>query len=396
MALVDYSESENSDTEETTTGKEASKSSSTAAKPAFQTVVDRSNPHKIRVNLPSTSRNGDSGDQEEDQPVPKRAKLGAGTVGGFNAILPAPKRSVRTTGEQGARRGGLGSGISLKTGATPGFSREPEPAPDANEDRHNESENIATGKDNGTVASRDGDPASLAPDHQAESKPNEVRKKQGNPMMFKPLSVAKKTQKKKPTSTNGSAVRTDNSSGHLAQPKEPPKVSLFSAADSKDDDIRQTNRDSVYKPIIYEPQSDSAPLTTLTVSNPYLDEEEPMSQGYIPESSTNDVNGSQSLDSIASDLNLSAAAKRQLLGRQRRDQSAINVINFNTDQEYQANELLRQAGEQVQHNPVRSIAPGKHSLQQLVNAVSNQKDALEEQFASGRRNRKEAGSKYGW
>ena len=104
----------------------------------------------------------------------------------------------------------------------------------------------------------------------------------------------------------------------------------------------------------------------------------------------------QSLDSIASDLNLSDSAKRQLLGRQRGNTSIINVVNFNTDQEYAANEILRQAGEQVQHNPVRSIAPGEHSLKQLVNAVSNQKDALEEQFASGRRNKKEAGSKYGW
>ncbi|KAI4212115.1 MAG: hypothetical protein LQ351_005145 [Letrouitia transgressa] len=395
MALVNYSESDNSDTEETTTEKEALKSSSTGAKPAFQRVVDRSNPHKIRVNLPSTSKDGDSAEQNEDQPASKRAKLGAGTNSGFNALLPAPKRSVRTTGGQGAHGGVFRSGVSLKTGAAPGFSREPEPVPDTNEDKLNESENIAPGKHEDT-GTRDETPVSFAPDHQAKNEPKEVQKMQRNPMMFKPLSVAKKIPKKKPTSTNGLTTRTNNSSGHLAQRKEPPKVSLFSAADSKNDDIIQTNGDSVYKPIVYEPESDSTPLNTLTASNPYFDEQEPMGQGYIPEISANDVNGSLSLDSIASDLNLSAAAKRQLLGRQRRDQSAINVINFSTDEEYQANKLLRQAGEQVQHNPVRSIAPGKHSLQQLVNAVSNQKDALEEQFASGRRNRREAGSKYGW
>jgi hypothetical protein len=32
----------------------------------------------------------------------------------------------------------------------------------------------------------------------------------------------------------------------------------------------------------------------------------------------------------------------------------------------------------------------------LVNAASSQKEALEESFAAGRRNKKEAGSKYGW
>ena len=48
-------------------------------------------------------------------------------------------------------------------------------------------------------------------------------------------------------------------------------------------------------------------------------------------------------------------------------------------------------------NPVKSVmGGGKHSLQQLVNLVSNQKDALEEGFAMGRRNKKEAGAKYGW
>ncbi|KAI4156855.1 MAG: hypothetical protein LQ346_009128, partial [Caloplaca aetnensis] len=92
-----------------------------------------------------------------------------------------------------------------------------------------------------------------------------------------------------------------------------------------------------------------------------------------------------------------------LFGRQQQHPTAsssatVNIVTFNTDAEYASNELLRQAGEQqqAQHNPVRALAPGKHSLKQLVSAASNQKDALEEQFASGRRNRKEAGSKYGW
>ena len=108
---------------------------------------------------------------------------------------------------------------------------------------------------------------------------------------------------------------------------------------------------------------------------------------------------SQSLDDIAGDLNLSAAERRQLFGRQkagRGGQSALNVINFNTDKEYLHNEELRAAGEQVALNPVRAIAPGKHSLKQLVNAAVQQKDALEESFAKGKSNRQEASSRYGW
>ena len=105
----------------------------------------------------------------------------------------------------------------------------------------------------------------------------------------------------------------------------------------------------------------------------------------------------QTLGSIASDLKLSKSDRRQLFGRRGQPAgTAINVVNFNTDQEYAANEALRASGEQVQHNPVRAIAPGKHSLKQLVNAATGQKEALEESFATGRKNKKEAGSKYGW
>jgi hypothetical protein len=75
---------------------------------------------------------------------------------------------------------------------------------------------------------------------------------------------------------------------------------------------------------------------------------------------------------------------------------AINLVNFNTDQEYAHNEELRASGETIQHNPLRTVQPGKHSLRQLVSAASTQKDALEESWAAGRRNKKEAGNKYGW
>jgi hypothetical protein len=107
---------------------------------------------------------------------------------------------------------------------------------------------------------------------------------------------------------------------------------------------------------------------------------------------------SQSLDDIAGDLNLTIAQRRQLFGRQKdgRLQSATKVINFNTDQEYLHNEELRASGQQTMHNPVRSIAPGKHSLKQLVNAAQSQKEALEESFNKGRSNRAEASSRYGW
>jgi hypothetical protein len=72
------------------------------------------------------------------------------------------------------------------------------------------------------------------------------------------------------------------------------------------------------------------------------------------------------------------------------------MVNFSADEQYAANEEIRAKGETASINPVRGIAPGKHSLKQLVNAAATQADALEEHFAQGKRNRNEAGSRYGW
>lgn len=87
---------------------------------------------------------------------------------------------------------------------------------------------------------------------------------------------------------------------------------------------------------------------------------------------------------------------RQLRGRNARS-GPINIVDFNVEQEYNINEQNRALGLTLpQANPLRSIAPGKHQLSSLLNAAQSQKTALEEHFAEGKRNKKEAGSKYGW
>ncbi|KAL9033372.1 MAG: hypothetical protein Q9180_005980 [Flavoplaca navasiana] len=401
--LVDYSESEGSEAEDKQESSKVQKPSANAAKPAFQKVVDRSDPRKIRVNLLDTAKDSVDAKEDEEGPPTKRAKVGAGAFGGFNSLLPAPKRAAAAINGglhgTGAKRGGLGIGVNLKTGAVPGFSREPMPesSPKMEEDEYTmdrdlslEGRNDQTGD---TSAGVNETPEISRP--QSMERPPEQPKKQGNAMMFKPLSVARKPQKKKPGVPNGNAAHAQNHFEPLPPPPKPaPKVSLFSAGHAQDEPVNNTTSSGTYQPMIYGAQEPRNSAKNATLSeNPYMDipvaAEEPVAQPDFAQ-------GPQSLNSIASDLNLSASAKRQLLGRQNHNTSAINVVNFNTDQEYAANEMLRQAGEQVQHNPVRAIAPGKHSLKQLVNAASNQKDALEEQFASGRRNKKEAGSKYGW
>ncbi|KAL3423603.1 hypothetical protein PVAG01_05350 [Phlyctema vagabunda] len=409
MGLVDYSDSEGSEEETPAPAPvPAPKTTAAGSKPTFQKVVDRANPGKIRVSLPQISAPSAT---KEDGPPAKRAKTGGGAFGGFNSFLPAPKRAGASSnatlgGGQASRKGGLGAGVNLKTGAAPGFSREPEP----------EREYTAREDEDAPSSGGAGSGLSLPPPKSSlgsvDQKPAEEVKLVGKPLMFRPLSVARKTTKKKKTTVGSTSIPTANP----AQPTMPqttteekaaprPKVSLF----SMDDEVPSTTVPATsgeYEPLMYEPDTEAgagAGAGQDGHESGYANYESAGSQYSAAAPTVPDPSQSQSLADIAGDLNLSAAERRQLFGRQKGGAqgqqshfSATKVINFNTDKEYQHNEELRAAGEQVVHNPVRAIAPGKHSLKQLVNAAQSQKDALEESFAKGKSNRAEASSRYGW
>ncbi|KAK1986998.1 mitotic checkpoint regulator, MAD2B-interacting-domain-containing protein [Colletotrichum cereale] len=224
----------------------------------------------------------------------------------------------------------------------------------------------------------------------------------GKPMMFKPLSVARKPKKKTPVSAPAAAQKPTSTGGRGSEARDAPapapaptpatkKVSLFSI---ETDDVAAAPPHATPASGAYEPLF----ATEQPTDNGYADYA--AQAGWSAPTTAPDA--ANSLDTIADDLNLSAAARRELFGRQKgggvggAPQTASRVINFNMDQEYQHNEELRAAGQQQIHNPVRSIAPGKHSLRQLVNQVQNQREALEDSFAKGKSNRKEASSRYGW
>jgi hypothetical protein len=398
MGLVDYPDSDASDVDESPAIKTAPASST--SKPAFQKVVDRSNPGKIKVSLPQAALKDD---KNGDEPPAKKAKTGAGGFSGFNSFLPAPKRAAQASnatlgGGNAAKKGGLGAGVNLKTGAAPGFSREPEP--------EREYEEVA---ENQPTSTNGGSGLSLPPpkaSQNGEQKPAEEVKLVGKPLMFKPLSVSRKPPKKKKAApASGSATASASTKPATAQPNaEKPaqrsKVSLFSmAAEPETSAVKPPN--GQYQPMIYEPSNevDEEEEEDSFDVDPSYEEYTPTTSHMAPPPAAPTPPISQSLDDIAGDLNLSAAERRQLFGRQkggRGVQSATKIINFNMDQEYLHNEELRAAGEQVTHNSVRSIAPGKHSLKQLVNAAQSQKEALEESFAKGKSNRAEASSRYGW
>lgn len=393
MALVSYSDSEGSDSDnpQPSSAKPASTSAITVPPTAF--TVDKSNPRKIRVNLHETKVDTSAKPREDDEPAPKRQRVAGGASSGFNSLLPEPKRDAEKQKNDGAApRGPHRKIFSLKTGSERGFDREADA-----ELRQLFAEQDTMLKD-GEGTGTNGAPVNPPP----RTFDSTGTAKSGSMKMFKPLSVARKPQKKKNPSTTSTVESTQaptvigNPATEALRPAH--KISLFSMGGDTQGVVssrRTTLAPAEYQPMVYE-------ATTGNTDEPEsVMPEEPSSlpkqTGSGSASGTAASSGPQSLDAIASDLHLSASARRQLLGRNpTTSASAINVINFNTDQEYAANEVLRASGEQVQHNPVRAPSSGKQSLKQLVNMASGQKDALEESFAAGRQNKREAGNRYGW
>ncbi|KOS40166.1 hypothetical protein ACN38_g8982 [Penicillium nordicum] len=397
MALVSYTDSEGSDAEPDTTPAPApqiSKAKTLGSKTGFH--VERSDSGKIRVAIPEIKPEHPFGDDTEDGPRKKARLGGGGGLSGFNAFLPAPKRTLEKKAPVATTR----KAFNLKTGAGPGFDR----TADAEMKNDYAFENIAGDAEDTTSAPSNSNP-DTAPDALAETvkTPAEV-KLQGNPMMFRPLSVGRPQKKRKTTKiaeqpTPSSSAAASKSAQPLQQAPTPapapvppkPKVSLFSL--STDEATSQPapapGPSATYQPLVYNAEGEE-----VSAADPVLAEPAPIAVGHS--TATVSTNPTSSLDSIANDLNLSKAERRQLFGRNAIP-SQSQVRTFNTDEEYASNHVLAQgelAG--TQHNPVRSIAPGKHTLQQLLNVASSQKEALEESFATGRRNKKEAGSKYGW
>jgi hypothetical protein len=351
MALVNYSDSEDS-------GNEAPVAAP-AAKPAPSAkpkLINRTESKKIKVELPQIRP--EPGQQGTQEPAPKRART-AGAFSGFNSLLPPPKK----TGQNAPK-----PGVSLKTSSEAAFSRTPVPT-------------LPRGGDADEDVGRPELPVAV----EKEEEP----KTMGKPTRFMPLSVANAKKKKKPIVPKAPVVKEtlpiatrqdapqDTTQAEISS-KPKPKVSLFSFGGADTAPLEKSN--TGYQPEFTDPDATTATPAEETTTNT-------TQQAPAP-------SNSNTLSDIASDLDLTPAQRRQLFGRG--GANVGNIAHFNMDAEYRSNQELAAAGETFQHREVKAIAPGKHSLQQLVNNVKSQTDALEDKWAEGRRNRGEGGSKYGF
>lgn len=422
MALVDYSDSD-SDSEVSQKPAAAPSNTATGKKP-FQKLVDRGS-GKIVVNLATTASADAS--NANDEPPAKRARTaasGSSRFTNFGSFLPPPKKTTPVLGKSvpasTPRSGGTAPapGVHLKTGAEPAFSRSAEITEETEGDEYTNDGGSGSSPSFGSGLSLPPPKGSSSsgPTIPAGQKPADEVKLVGKPLMFKPLSVARKPgqQKKKkdvPKAVpppSAEAVASKPPTNATVEPAPPPKkkVSLFSfggddEATSSAGVAETTNTsDAAYEPLftgIPEAADTGAPING--EGGEYYDNSY---DAYTNQSSVSSNHAEQqnTLSSIADSLSLSKANRRDLFGRNGAPSASNNarIINFSMEKEYAHNEALRQSGalaDQV-HNPVRSIAPGKHSLRQMVNMAQNNQAALEDSFAAGKHNRRDAAGKYGW
>ncbi|KAK0669511.1 mitotic checkpoint regulator, MAD2B-interacting-domain-containing protein [Cercophora samala] len=393
MGLVDYSDSD-SDAEvpQPQTQKPAPAPTTSAAnnKKPFQKLIGGSG--KIVVNLPTTSATDKTA--ENDKPPAKRAKTttGGSRFGNFGSFLPPPKKtaaiaaSSSSSSDSSARKPGSAPAprVNLRTGAEPAFVR-------GGDDGSGDSSSVSGGGGLNLPAPK----KSSGPSIPEGQKPESEVKLVGKPLMFKPLSVARKKtglNAKKKTTATSAAARTQVPArvstpieAVITDPPVPPSpqkkhISLFSV----DDD--ENNAPSV--PTTTTTTGPYEPLFTIAEPSPTYQHAHDVTAPYPVETAQP---SNPAPDAFAG---LSKAARRELFGRS--DQAPTNMINFNMEAEYNSNEALRQSGEQQVYNPIRSIAPGKHSLRQVVNMAQNNQSALEDSFAKGKQNKSDAAGRYGW
>ncbi|KAL2188703.1 hypothetical protein L209DRAFT_751749 [Thermothelomyces heterothallicus CBS 203.75] len=425
MGLVDYSDSE-SETE-TVQQKPTPTFAAPPTKKPFQKLLDRSSgTGKIVVNLPAAGAATDA-DADDDQPPAKRAKVSGGSrFSSLGSFLPPPKKTGATAAPK--KTGSAPApGVHLRTGAEPAFVR-------------------GGGEEEGTVE-LDGDGAAPSgvnvpatnskaqpgPSIPEGQKPEEEVKLVGKPLMFKPLSVARKKVPAKNKKRDAAAAGASPSPGGAAAPSNGPttstpaatsntappqkkKISLFSIGDDDDEaaSAAPTTTDSTgtYEPLFFtsaenggegeeEAESDVTAAYPTYQHHHYQQQQQQQQQRQPPPQQPAQ---DDALSSLASTL--SPAARRELFGRSSSSSSSSSnnnhnnakVISFDMEREYAHNEELRQsgAGARLAYNPVRSIAPGKHNLRQVVNMAQSNREALEESFARAKANQRDAAGRYGW
>ena len=221
-------------------------------------IVDRSNPGRIKLNLPGASSiPAEKDDIESEAPPAKKPRMGGGGLSGFNSMLPAPKKAnvkapaaSPAPGSRGLGKG-LGAGVNLRTGAEPAFKREPRMELEEYDENGNVVKkepmkkedframlNLPAPKSDQKVSPQRESPVPIS-----ETKENEPTPKPAAPR-FVPMSVGKGKKKKPVAPRPAAAPLTDAKPGAApvaeAPPPKKPKVSWFGVSQDEEPSAEAT------------------------------------------------------------------------------------------------------------------------------------------------------------
>lgn len=314
--LVDYSDSEESGDETITPTpvNNEQKRPPATTKSAPPKLVDRANPSKITVNLPTAAEKHAI---ESEAPAAKKQKTsGGGFFANMKNALPAPKKTGNLPGKRG-----LGSGVSLKTGADKAFSKERVPA--------EPSAPVEKAEANGTADAEK--PEDKKPEERQSEDKLVWKKPDRNPWegmpLFKPQAVLQaEAKKKKKFAAKAATERTQATSSTTSSTSEAPvkpKVAFDLGLNPRfEPEAKPPPAKGPYEPMFFKPANShhAADLTT----------QEPSSKSTSP---------SKPADPHDLDLlSLSASDRRVLFGRKGQVPEGLDIKTFNVDEQYAANQ----------------------------------------------------------
>lgn len=335
--LVDYSDSDQSGDEtpapaQADQAKEEQKQPPAASKSTVPKLVDGTNPAKITVNISAPAAKHAI---EPEAPPAKKQKTsggGGGIFANMKNALPAPKK----TGNLPVKRG-LGSGVSLKTGADRAFSKERvtvESTAPAEESRANGTADTTKHEEKESTERKADDnmPAWKKPDYNPWN----------NVPLFKPQAVLQAEAKKKKkvaakapaaAAAAGSAPATSSLAISASETTSKPNVAFnLGLTPQFEPDNKPPPAKAGYEPMFHKPAEPQGTTDRAAQNLPSA----PAHPSKPP-----DPHG---LDS----LNLSASDRRVLFGRKGKVPEGIDFKTFNVDEQYAANQEFARSGEAVQ------------------------------------------------
>ncbi|KAK9372485.1 mitotic checkpoint regulator, MAD2B-interacting-domain-containing protein [Lipomyces chichibuensis] len=170
-------------------------------------------------------------------------------------------------------------------------------------------------------------------------------------------------------------------------------LGLVDESDSKPDKSSVANFSGPYKPLMLPDLSELDAETVIEAEQAFNGQVADTSSWPV-EIASNDP--AQNLKTIAKEIGLSDSNLQILEGRHRKSDQPIRIVDYSVDEQYSYNQSLIASGAAQTVQPLRSIGSGKHQLRGLISSATQQREGLEEAFASGRRNKRESGAKYGF